>query len=557
MLRDRKAITTLQTYGLNAFGLYAGEVLAHAGIGFAEFHDVGEAAASGCDVLIAAVCAEDDRTVQVLTEYMDRGGIVINCAGLNKLGVRLGYARAEDIAVGYAFYEAGAIGDTPLRFLEARPWQAMLADHAAPLAEKGGIVRDRPDGEQAAPALQVFPVGSGRLYRWTVDIWNTIVRMQQGKAPVLEDGVPAADGTGAVHEGILKADDQVALDWTLDRLTTETGMHYFAYPYADLWREAFVNSLLEAVLDAGLTLPLVGYYPDGVDHVLMMSHDSDGNKDEYALKTLELLEEIGLNTTWCMLEPGYGKPIYEQVKAAGHELAFHYNALDSQKGFWAEDEFARQLQWLKEAADLETVTSNKNHYTRFQGWGELFEWCERLGIAADQTRGPSKKGNVGLLFGTCHPYFPIAWSNDGNRLYDVLEMTFLTQDLELSTLSDNSVIRPFLTQVKRVGGVAHFLYHQAHIHNWEAVRNSIRLLVGEARQLGFEFWTGEKVNDWERYRRALRASVEDDGEVRLEGPSSAHDIVVYIPAAPSGTSDSGNETVERFGVPCHKKVMRI
>src|SRR5690606_27671477 len=124
-------------------------------------------------------------------------------------------------------------------------------------------------------------------------------------------------------------------------------------------------------------------------------HDSDINKDDHAYTTLELLQEVGLQTTWCMLEPGYSKPIYEQVKAAGHELAFHYNGLEAQKGIWSEEEFARQLQWLKDAADIQEVTSNKNHYTRFEGWDELFAWCEKYGIAADQTRGPSKKGNVG------------------------------------------------------------------------------------------------------------------------------------------------------------------
>jgi hypothetical protein len=289
----------------------------------------------------------------------------------------------------------------------------------------------------------------------------------------------------------------------------------------------------------------------------MVSHDSDQNKDQYAEATLELLAEVGLNTTWCMLEPGYGKPIYERVKEAGHELAFHFNGLETQKGIWSEEEFARQLQWLKDAADLESVTSNKNHYTRFEGWGELFEWCERNGIAADQTRGPSKKGNVGMLFGTSHPYFPISWANDGNRMYDVLEMSFLTQDLELSTLSDNSVIVPFLEQVKRVRGVAHFLYHQVHIHNWEAVRNSIRKLVAEARQLGFDFWTGKKVNDWERYRRSLKAGVGEDGNIRLDGPSSDYDIVVYIPATSSTTGDFGSGTVEWYGVACYKKVLRI
>lgn len=556
VLRDRNAVLQRNKFGFNAFGVYAGEVLAHAGVRYTELNEAAEAENCDCDVIIVAACLEDDRTAAVLSAYMERGGIVIACAGLNKIGMKLGYAK-EEMGIGYAHLKSNDGQQTPLRFLEAVPWRSFKEDSVAPVEQTGSIVRDRPDGAEAGPALQVFPVGSGRLYRWSVDIWDTIVRLQQGKAPVFEDGVPAADGTGAVNDNILKADDQVAVDWELDRLVTETGMPYFAYPYADLWREAFIGSMLEALVRDGKTLPFVGYYPEGISQVLMISHDSDHNKDEHAEATLKLLAEVGVNTTWCMIEPGYSEPIYDKVKEAGHELAFHYNALDSQGGKWSEDEFVRQFGWLKEATGVQPITSNKNHYTRFEGWGELFEWCERYGIAADQTRGPSKKGNVGMLFGTCHPYFPIAWANDGNRQYDVLEMSFLTQDLELSNLSDNSVIRPFLEQVKRVGGVAHFLYHQIHIHNWEAVRDSIRKLVSEARQLQFELWTGKKVNDWERYRRTLKATLSEDGKISLEGGSSEWDIVVYVPVTASGTGDLGDGTVERFGVPCKKEVIRI
>ena len=58
-----------------------------------------------------------------------------------------------------------------------------------------------------------------------------------------------------------------------------------------------------------------------------------------------------------------------------------------------------QHAWLT-AATGPAAISNKNHYTRWEGRLQFFEWCERLGIQAEQSRGPSKLGCTGFLFGT-------------------------------------------------------------------------------------------------------------------------------------------------------------
>jgi hypothetical protein len=255
-----------------------------------------------------------------------------------------------------------------------------------------------------------------------------------------------------------------------------------------------------------------------------------------------------------MLEPGYSPSIYEQVKAAGHELAFHFNALEEQGGRWDEHEFARQLEWLKRAAGLTSVTSNKNHYTRFEGWGELFAWCERYGVQVDQTRGSSKKGNVGFLFGTCHPYFPMAWADERNRLYDVLEIGFLTQDMNLGNWSDSSIIMPFLEQVVRVGGVAHFLFHQVHIERHEAVRDAFRMLVREARSRGFEFWTCAEINAWCRARRLAKVTgLRSSGEAVVEHAPPG--TVVWIPVPPDADVPPGGTYAVRFGHRCLRQVI--
>ncbi|MBP1990541.1 hypothetical protein [Paenibacillus eucommiae] len=553
VLFDERYAGRYWLYGLNTFEAYIAEILSHAGIPYDQLDDVNQLERSRFDVVIVAFVEETEHTASLLWRFAEHGGIVISYAGLSHMRKRLGCSEKTQLTYGYASLPANAepADSKPLRFLQARPW-LITGEQAMEVAEVGVLHKDRPDGGQIGAPLLQFKVGSGWIDRWSVNIPYTVVGFQQGTKPVFADGIPAPDRTGDIDEGILKADDGCEMDWELDRLFTETGMPYYAYPYADLWREAAISHLLQRVVGAGLTLPFVDYWPEGIHAVALISHDSDGNEEAQAEKLLELLKECQIHTTWCMLEPGYRDEIYTRVNAEGHELAFHYNALDLDNGFWDEAEFNRQLNGLKESAPITEVCSNKNHYTRFEAWGDLFAWCERAGIACDQTRGPSKKGNVGFLFGTCHPYFPITWGSDQNRLYDVLELGFLTQDLELPYLADSSVVKPFLDQAYRVQGVAHFLFHQQYMGE-PKVTAALRNLVTEARKQGFVFWTSKQINDWERARRTVKMDgINDQGEVKLSGDPAAQGAVVWIPVVHMDGSNVQSQS--KFGVNCVKQL---
>lgn len=557
VLLDRKAALRRWDNGLNVFQVYLGEILSHAGIPFEWIDDVEQLTERAFDVLLVALDRKEERAVTLIWRFAERGGIVIAYGGLSSLAGRLGFADRGPVGKGYAWLPMHVGVSHPLRYLRATPWIAMSED-GPPYSAIGQIHSEHPQGASLGSALLQFHVGKGIIDRWAVDIAETVVGLQQGAEPVIEDGIPALDGTASIDDGMLKADDGMAMDWELDRLTTETATPYFAHPYADWWREVMIGHLLNRVVDRGLTLPFVGYWPAGIEQVAMISLDSDLNVNESAETTLAVLREHGVKATWCMMEPGYDPRIYPRVLAEGHELAFHYNAVEHDQGKWGEAEFQRQLQWLKKATDLTEIHSNKNHYTRFEGWGELFRWCETHGIASDQTRGPSKKGNVGFLFGTCHPYFPISWADEKNRLYDVLEVGFLTQDLNHPRLADMSVTVPFLERVRQVRGVAHFLFHQVHIHNQPSVRKALRNVVNEAKRRGFVFWTGKQISEWERARRTVRVvGIKEDGTVQLTSGKDVADLVVWVPV-PQGQRQLSAETMARpFGVPCIKKVVSV
>lgn len=556
VLLDRQAAEDRWRDGHHVFGAYIGEVLGHAGIPFTWLPDADALATERPDIVVIGLAADDDYTAHVLWVFAQEGGTVIAFGGLTRLCLPLGCTESPVSGPGYAVLPP-EFGHLPaLRFLSASPWMAASSSRGDVKARAVGSMRPRLTAEPlGGPALFSFAVGRGYLDRWAADIMDSIVRLQQGSGPVTEDGLPAPDGSANVDDGILKADDGCALDWEADRLYTETGAPYFAHPYADFWREAVCAHLLGHVVRHGMTLPFLGYWPAGVPHVAMTSHDSDDNHDEHALTTLQVLRDLGIHSTWCIIEPGYSRPIYEAVLAEGHELALHYNALHQDGGHWAEAAFAQQITWLHSATAPATSRSNKNHYTRFEGWGELFQWCERYGISSDQTRGPSKRGNVGFLFGTCHPYVPIAWHDERNRFYDVLEISFLSQDLNYPGLSDPSVIEPFLQGVARVQGVAHILFHQRHIHNLPQVRSAFQAFVHAAQAQHFAFWTATQIDTWERARRGVRIiQPAADAPLSVYSATEIDNLIIWLPL--STTDGVATEAAEqRFGVLCRKVVV--
>jgi len=554
VLADRKALEKHWRYGLNVFGLYVGELLTDTGIPWQLLDDISLVQIDRFDIVIVVCTAEDEASARHLAAYAEQGGIVIGCGGLNEIARRLGAIPGPAYASGYAHLPA-ALGDSrPLRFVSAQPWTAEPAAAEA----SGRLTLEAPDGAPFGAALQTFALGGGFVHRWAVDIPATIVALQQGYGPVLGDGIPAPDGSAAIDDGLWKADDRIALSWEYDRAFTETGQPYFARPYADLWRDALIGHLLRTASAAGLVLPFVEPWPDGIRQVAMISHDSDLNADEAADATLRALGRHGIQSTWCMLEPGYSRPVYERIRADGHELAFHYNAVHMEDRYWDEADFRRQLAWCREATGAERIVSNKNHYTRFEGWGELFAWCEAAGIRSDQTRGPSKRGNVGFLFGTCRPYVPMAWWEERNRMYDVLEIGFLTQDLGIGAWADTSVIVPFLEQTAAVRGVAHFLCHQHYFHTRPAeLEAALDMIVEEARKRKFVFWTGAQIDDWVRARRGTKITgiAADSGQPLVEGGNTPEGLVVWIPlpmeGANASATDASAQPIEyRYNHPC-------
>ena len=306
----------------------------------------------------------------------------------------------------------------------------------------------------------------GRAITLAVDLTGTIVRIQQGIS-VTRDGVPAPDGSAPVADAVLKSGDGAVLDWILDRdpVKGAFGLNAFLEPVADLWREVFLRAIFHLATVQNVPLPMLWLYPRQLKSIAHLSHDSDNNEPEKARVLLDILRETQIHSTWCIILPGYDEALMNDIKRNGHELATHYDAMTGTEGLtWGQEQFHRQHEQLISLFGEIPVT-NKNHYLRWEGDTEFFDWCVVHGIQLDQSKGPSKTGEAGFNFGSCHPYLPVTFKG---RMINVLELPTLTQDLVV--FAPPALLDGLIDGVKRVNGVLHLLFHPAHLHRPEVAR---------------------------------------------------------------------------------------
>lgn len=346
--------------------------------------------------------------------------------------------------------------------------------------------------------------GKGRAILLAPDLIFSIVHIQQG-VPVFQDGRPAPDGSALLDDGELKCEDGLVLDWQRDRTPMQPdGVPIFLEPVTDELREIILRSIFHAAGQQGIALPVLWCWPRGAKAVGHVSHDTDGNDPKKAPAMLEVMNRLKVKSTWCTLYPGgYPADFYRTLKEQDFEVALHYDARSGgPETSWSKESFFLQHRWLMKEAGLAHVASNKNHYTRWEGRLDFFRWCEEIGIDSDQTRGPSKQGTIGFPLGGSQPYFPLDDEADSPRLLNVLEVNMLTQDLAVVCPPEYG--RQLVDCVLRHHGVAHFLFHPAHILE-PRVADTLCDLVDYGTAQGLPWWTNDQICRWETLRRSVEA----------------------------------------------------
>ncbi|GAB2574116.1 hypothetical protein [Kribbella endophytica] len=563
---DDVATQRIQEAGADAWWLYVTEVLGHARVPFRSLTP-DEAAAPADDVAVLVFAGPptlDPAASAGFERWVRAGGTFVVVGDPGPLSALAGVTAGDTVDDGQV-----TILDNPV--WSSRPDVALHAVGGVRLTpgEDVEVIARWADDDQPAAVLR--KAGEGLAVTLGVDVWQSIVRIQQGYA-VEADGAPAADGTAPIDDGILKAEDGMTLSFERDRAMPPgepelagrfehiypppSAVPMFDQPHADLWRSVVLQTVWSAAEHAGAVVPWLGYWPAGVAAIAHMSHDSDGNVDEHGQAALDAFAAADVQVTWCHVFPGgYAPEIRAAITAAGHENALHYNAMgDADLATWGWPQIRAQYAWAQAVTGTEDIVSNKNHYTRWEGWTEFYTWCERLGLQIDESRGASKQGSVGFLFGTAHVSFPIADATEGNRYYDVLNLPLHTQDLAWA--GHASIRDVILDGAEAVHGVAHFLFHGPHLHLRPLTRAACVAVAEEARRRGMPWWTARQINTWERGRRGVTLSTQagPDGWVvraQAEDAIASASVLLSLPGL-----DAEAEPVVRDGKGAARVVTR-
>ena len=539
---------------------YVHEILGHAGICYSTLaiEDLPDALPGLRLLLTVGETALDEDIAAKLRTWVQEGGAWLSVAGVCGLGDMFGVeveppackswgGGLGTLGEGYLTLEQAhpALGHLkiPLHYFNGIPVRAVGVTALAGTLDAHGRATSR-------AAMTEIRVGEGLCLLIAPDVTGTVVRIQQGVA-VTRDGVPAPDGTAPNCDNVLKAGDGGVLDWLLDRQPVPgvPGLSAFLQPIADQWREILLRAIFHLAAKQGVPLPVLWLYPRDLPALGHISHDTDGNDPACALAMLEVVESAGINTTWCVLPPGYPAEVIGAIRAAGHELAMHYDAM-SEGTEWSETEFDRQWRSLVELFGGDRPVSNKNHFLRWEGDTEFFEWCANRGIQVDESKGATKTGEIGFTFGACHPYFPV---DPKGEIIDVLELPVLTQDLLI--FAPEKAAEPLMAAALRSHGVLHLLFHPAHIKT-AGVADVLLGVVEKVKGQGMEWWPACRINAWERARRKARwsdySSTSDDASVRFSVADSLPGAsIMWLTPADGQFSVNGvvrpSRIVERWG----------
>lgn len=448
---------------------------------------------------------------QALQDFVARGGVWIATGSTCEMD-RLFGVECELNPFPFGSDELIPLGEG---YVLARDESRLFPSGLSSLRFSGGVAVRAVKGQVLAEVLDVHQNPSGRAaivrhfygegytLLFAVHIGETVARIRHGRA-VVEDGVPPADGSAPLRDGVLRCEDGILLDWQFDRAASENGLPYFHFPVADGWCEVLIRAILEASQHAGGVCPMVWYYPRNLEGagVLFVRQEVDRPDAESAFSRLMTL--VGVRAVWGIQDASQSPAFYRELFKRENEVALIFEP--DAKSFCRQATLQTQLDHARRFSGLRNIRTVQVNGLRWQGLSEFHEHCERLQIVADLGHGGYAPGAAGFAFGSCHLWKALKWDGSFIQTYVLPLLGY-----EVIDSLPVEVARDIIRTVAHYHGVAHFALSPAIAVDEMRADRLVRLLA-LAREEGMDWFTASELVNWEESRRLLRYKFNCQGD---------------------------------------------
>lgn len=521
------------------YSCYYDETLEHGGFSYRTLATVTVDELSNIDVLILAGYGKlEGESYKAVSEWVDRGGALV-CSGSS-------WGFNDELGLLHAGHHASNAYLTPVSSDRLWPEQThRIRFFGGELYRPGkcGVIATSGDGW----------VGIGRMVRGrglTIfvgpHVGQTMALMQMGRS-VETDGIGPDDDSAILDDGFLRSEDGTALSFENDRLTLKNDPNpYFAFPYADSLKDAFLRAVMNAADHTGKNALVLWQWPNMAPAAMMLTLDCEDLMPEHVYPMYQLLSMHGCPAAWIVPSPGYPLDVYRMISRWEHEFGTLFT-IDNTGG-WAEHHLRLQQTALSRAASVQSLVTTRPVNGLWKGWDAFYDMCEVSGARVSISKGGRQAGTAGFLFGTCHPFF--SRRKDGlQRL--VMEIPYQVY-MPGATVSDAACDAIF-AQTLAQGGCLHFVATPESITN-SAISNSIRRLIINGRSSRVAFMQPEQMWKFEKTRRSIRKAMNansEEGQLVLIPESAIEGLTVMISGPPVNVEMKGRMAqvtqVQKYG----------
>lgn len=474
-----------------------------------------------------------------VTAWVEAGGCLVVSGGTWGLETLLGLKPDSAVhrSVGYA---------RPLG--EDRLWP----DHAPRAKFFGGttvgIATAQPIAEVGGnPIVTRARHGKGLTIFVGFHLGQTFNQMVLGRS-VEVDGIGSADGTAALDDGILRAEDGHVLDFDDDRATVEgSDVPFFGEAHADIVRDVWSHAIWNAIDASGQSAPCLWYWPNSANAVAMLTCDTQDFEVDRVINLQRMLQMFGCQATWMVAMPGYAADVYRALRAMEHEVGLLFQIEDNTKG-WHEERLKIQLTNLSRLASWPYMSTVRIEDGQWRGWQQFYDFCEAAGARVSLNKMGRQPGTSGFLFGTCHPFFPV--KRDGK---ESLVCEIPGQLWAPGIQAPEQVGAAMVERVDQRSGLLQIAMRPESIADG-AASMSLRRILALCKERRVQFVKPDEISRFERSRRQMRMiqkHVGDTDLIQLASETEALGLTVMINGetrvARDRHGDLGAFQVKRFG----------